>query len=189
MTPETISDQKFVKQTFTGIKLPAKEYDTCVFRECDFADADLSGILFLECRFEQCNMSMAKVINTTFQDVVFKGCKLLGMDFSNCNDLTFGAAFEDSKLDLVSFFRRRMMKFSFSGCSLREVNFTEANLSGAVFSSCDLSRAIFHRTNLVGADFRTAVNYRLDPEQNMIRKAAFGFPGVLALLEKYDIIV
>jgi hypothetical protein len=41
--------------------------------------------------------------------------------------------------------------------------------------------------NLTGADFRTAYNYSLDPENNKLKNARFSGPGVLGLLDKYDI--
>jgi len=36
-------------------------------------------------------------------------------------------------------------------------------------------------------DFRTSVNYSLDPERNRIKKARFSLSGIAGLLDKYDI--
>ena len=51
-------------------------------------------------------------------------------------------------------------------CSLKEVDFAEANLMQATFDGCDLTNAIFDRSNLEKADFSTAINYHIDPELN-----------------------
>jgi fluoroquinolone resistance protein len=36
-------------------------------------------------------------------------------------------------------------------------------------------------------DFRTAINYSIDPENNRIKKAKFNFSEIFGLLDKYDI--
>ncbi len=49
-----IADKEFKGINFS-LEAPAKgEYDTCIFRACDFSDTDLSDFVFLECRFDQC---------------------------------------------------------------------------------------------------------------------------------------
>lgn len=184
-----IHDRTFSHITTEELPAGSKEYDNCRFTGCDFHESRMHNLVFLDCIFENCNLTLVKLQNVALQGAIFRNCKLLGTDFSVCNDLAFEASFEDCNLDLTSFFRRRMMKFSFTGCSLQEANFTESNLSGAGFMNCNLSRAIFNRTNLTGSDFRTAMNYSIDPEANLMKKAQFSFPGVLGLLEKYDIIV
>lgn len=76
---------------------------------------------------------------------------------------------------------------AFIKCSMVEADFTDANLIKGNFEGCDLSRATFSNTNLQSADFRTAINYSIDPETNKISKAKFSIVGVLGLLDKYDI--
>ena len=45
-------------------RLDKGEYESCTFRDCDFSDIDLSNFTFIDCRFEICNLSMAKLRNT-----------------------------------------------------------------------------------------------------------------------------
>jgi fluoroquinolone resistance protein len=52
-----------------------------------------------------------------------------------------------------------------------------------------LAGATFDNTNLEKADFTTAFNYLIDPDTNRIKKAKFALPGVLALLNKHDIVI
>lgn len=66
-----------------------------------------------------------------------------------------------------------MKKTKFQNCSLKEVTFSEVDLSQAVFDTCDLLNTSFVAVNLEKADFRTAVNYAFDPERNKITGAQF----------------
>lgn len=80
-----------------------------------------------------------------------------------------------------------MKKTSFIDCSMKETDLAEADLSGSLFKNCDLLHANFMHTMLEKADFRSAINYAIDPEQNKIKKAKFSYVGVVGLLSKYDI--
>ena len=72
-------------------------------------------------------------------------------------------------------------------CSLKEVSFIGANLTQSVFDHCNLENAIFNDTQLAGADFTTALNYKINPQFNPMKKAKFSTLGILGLLEQYDI--
>jgi hypothetical protein len=52
-----------------------------------------------------------------------------------------------------------------------------------------LENAIFNETILIGADFSTAVNYKINPEFNPMKKAQFSVSGIIGLLEQYDIVI
>ncbi|MBP6090978.1 MAG: pentapeptide repeat-containing protein, partial [Crocinitomicaceae bacterium] len=75
----------------------------------------------------------------------------------------------------------------FSGSSLQEVDFTEANLAGAIFNECDFHNTVFDRTNLMGANFSTAQNYRINPTNNTLKNAYFSYPGLIGLLSLFNI--
>jgi uncharacterized protein YjbI with pentapeptide repeats len=81
----------------------------------------------------------------------------------------------------------RLKKTSFVKCSLKESSFAEADLTEANFSEADLLSAAFDRTNLEKADFRDALNYSIDPENNRMKKAKFSADGIAGLLDKYQI--
>ena len=174
---------------FSQKGLPKGEYDGCSFRQCNFADNDFSGIIFSDCEFTGSNLSMIKTSQTTFREVKFMDCKLLGVHFEHCSELLFSVGFESCQMNLSSFFKRNMKKTVFKNCSLREVDFVEANLSGAVFENCDLEHAIFDHTNLEKADLRSSFNYKIDPVSNKIIKAKFSQNGLQGLLDKFDIII
>jgi uncharacterized protein YjbI with pentapeptide repeats len=112
---------------------------------------------------------------------------MLGIHFENCNKLLFSVDFEGCQLDLSCFYQLTLKSTNFSNCSIREVDFTETNLSGSTFDNCDLLDTTFENSVLENADFRTASNYRIDPEINQIKHARFSIPGIIGLLGKYDI--
>lgn len=182
-----IEDKTFQSIDFTITKLPDGEYENCIFINCNFSNLNLSKLNFSECKFSSCNMSLAELTKTGFQDIKFKDCKLLGLHFDNCSEFRFTVDFDNCVLNLSSFYKRKLKKINFKNSSLQEVDFTETDLSGSVFDNCDLTRAIFENTILEKADFRTSFNYSINPEKNKIKKAKFSIPGIVGLLDKYDI--
>jgi uncharacterized protein YjbI with pentapeptide repeats len=77
----------------------------------------------------------------------------------------------------------------FADCSIKEVEFSEADLNSSSFLNCDLSRTIFMHTILEKVDFRTAYNYSFDLELNRVKKAKFSSSGIIGLLDKYQIVI
>jgi fluoroquinolone resistance protein len=165
------------------------EYDNCTFRNCDFSNVDLSHFIFAECEFIECNLTMTKLVKSSWRDVRFKNCKLVGLHFQDCQDFLFGVRFENCSLNLASFYQRNLKKTLFRNCSLHETDFTESDLSQAIFDNCDLKLAIFDNSILEKADFRTSFNYSLNPEINRIKKARFSLQGIAGLLSHYDILI
>ncbi len=182
-----IIDMTFENKDFSEQKLPSKEYDNCIFINCDFTNTDISVVSFLECRFDTCSFNKTLNKKTSFQEVIFYSCKMLGMNFSNCSDFLFQVEFDRCHMDYTSFYDFPLKNTLFNHCSLKEVDFTAANISGAILNECDLYGAIFDTTIAENADFRSAINYIIDPERNKIRKAKFNISGVLGLLSKYDL--
>lgn len=163
------------------------EYDLCSFVGCNFERADLSTITFRECTFKDCNLSNALMKNTAFREVGFTDCKMVGVDFSGCNGFLLDFRFNGCNLDFSSFYSLKLKNQQFKECTLRQADFTEASLQAAELRNCDLEAAVFENTLLEKADFSTALNYIIDPEQNVLRKARFSKEGLVGLLAKHDI--
>ena len=164
-----------------------REFQTCIFKKCDLSNSSFLNSKFIDCVFEGCNLSLIKLGATYLNNVAFSNCKLLGVNFSECQGLLFTVGFNNCVLDLTSFLGRKMLNTRFVRSSLKEATFSQANVAGSVFDDCDLWGAIFNRTDLSGADFSTAYNYDIDPEINNIRKATFSASGVTGLLRKYEL--
>jgi fluoroquinolone resistance protein len=67
------------------------------------------------------------------QDVEFSGCKLLGVEFRNCNQFLFETSFNDCNLELVSFAGMKIKETVFQNSELKEVNFSGSDLTGVIF--------------------------------------------------------
>ncbi|MBO9618514.1 MAG: pentapeptide repeat-containing protein [Niabella sp.] len=176
-------DEIFEQQDF----IKTGDYEGCSFKNCELSKANLSNTNFIDCRFENCNLSGAVIIKTSFQETIFSNCKMLGLHFDDANTFLFTPKFQGCALTLCSFYGVTLKNASFTNCIFHEADFTDANCSGIVFNGCDFLHAKFENTNLEKADLRTAFNYSIDPELNKIKKAAFSFPAVSGLLDKYDI--
>ena len=165
----------------------SQTYENCKFISCDFAHANLDGMVFIDCVFEDCNLLLASVSDSGFQETMFKRCKLSGVNFSKSRDFLFRVNFEGCILDNAIFYKTKNKKATFVDCSMIETDLTEADLTEAKFINCNLNRAFFNRTILKGADLRTSYNFTIDPDDNQIKKARFSIHGLPGLLGKYDI--
>ena len=181
------ADATYAKTDFTKQPFLKGEYDHCSFNHCNLSGCDLSGTRFIDCHFAHCNLSLAKLIGTVLRDVLFRDCKMLGLHFEQCN--AFGLTFscDGCTLDHSSFYQVKIKKTRFKNTQLKEVDLTECDLSGSSFEACDFWGAHFEQTILEKADFRTSVNYSINPEQNRIKKARFSLSEIAGLLDKYDI--
>lgn len=164
-------------------------YEGCRFIQGNFSGTDLSDFRFIACEFHHCNLDRVELINTSFSEVKFADCKMMGISFEHCHPVIFTPYFENCSLHFSHFFKRKMPGTLFKDCNLTEVDFTEAILSEAVFSGCDCTNAHFDRTTLSKADFRGAFNFSIDPENNDLKKAKFSLATVQGLLNKYGVII
>jgi uncharacterized protein YjbI with pentapeptide repeats len=185
--PEIIEDKTFTKIGTEDIAGHKRNYEHCRFVNCDFSYADFGGIIFADCRFDGCNLSLIKLSDTGLQNIMFKDCKVSGADFSKSRDFLFEVSFDNCILDNAIFYKKKNKGAKFTDCSLVETDFTEADLTDVQFNNCNLNRAFFDRTILKNADLRTSYNFIIDPDNNNIKKARFSIHGLPGLLTKYDI--
>jgi fluoroquinolone resistance protein len=188
-TRKPIVDKIFTKVDYSGKEIEFNEFDSCVFIECNFSGSNLSNIELINCKFESCDFSMAKLNNTGLKDVRFIGCKLLGIDFTRCKDFLLSFRFDNCTLDYSTFHKKKIQKTIFKECSMKEVDFSFADLTASNFLNCDLTRSVFQQSVLEKVDFRTANNYSFDLELNRIKKAKFSVSGIIGLLDKYQILI
>jgi len=82
-----------------------------------------------------------------------------------------------------------LQAWKFERCSLKDVDFTEANLQNASLRNSQFDGAIFDRTDLKQADLRDSTGIILNPERNQIQKAKFSLHQASGLLSQYQIIL
>ncbi|WP_108424011.1 pentapeptide repeat-containing protein [Flagellimonas amoyensis] len=184
-----IFDQLFEKQDFCTVPLAKGEYENCIFRGCRFSDAFLDNQNFMECTFEECDLTNANITHTIFKETFFKGCKLVGLRFEDCNDFLMSVRFEGCNLTLASFNDLSLKETPFIDCTLTQTDFTGADLSRSTFPGCTMENTLFHTTNLEGADLSSALGFDIDPSINTLKKCKFSKEGLIGLLKKYDIVV
>lgn len=187
MESEIHQNKTFERIIYAEKVVKNREFEQCTFKSCDFSKSDFSYSRFSDSAFIDCNLALMKLNQATLDNIVFKDCKLIGMNFSDCSDFLFSARFENCLLDFASFSNKKMGKTVFKDSSLKSAEFTNAFLSKALFENTNLSGAVFNRTNLQEANFVTAYNYSIDPELNNIKRATFSQHGLAGLLAKYGI--
>ena len=180
-------DKKFDTVDYSEQNLSEYEFTDCEFEGCNFSKTNLTSATFMNCKFKNCNLALANLKDLGLKDAQFTDCKLMGLDFSVCNNFLFAVGFEKCQLDYATFYGKSMRRTKFIGCSMKDVDFTEVQLSESIFTSSDLNGATFARSVLEKADFRLAKNYIIDPEQNKIKKAKFSTEGIAGLLANYNL--
>lgn len=182
-------DYAFDKLTLSGRSFPGRIFEQCTFTRCDLSGCDFAKSKFIECTFTGCDLSMIKWRGASLQHVVLVECKVMGVDLSACSEMLFSVHFDRCVLDHSVLVKRRMPKTGFVKCSLKGVDFSEADLSQAILDDCDLQDAVFERTDLRKADLATAFNFRIDPRSNDLRGARFSLQGALELLNCFGVVV
>lgn len=169
----TIADNN---EEFTGIE----------FVEVDFTETPLKGLIFLDCKFSSCNFANTSIQNTVFRGVLFENCNMMGI---NWTDARKGGDFNfvGCKLDFGCFQSVDLRGRRFEDCSIKEADFSQANLAKSMFSGSVLSGASFTGANLEKCDFRSAQRYQIDPRYTKMKEAKFSFPEAITLLHALGI--
>jgi len=189
MNQPYIDSQEFKGKNYNVTPFTKADYDNCSFINCNFLGIDISNNQFIECHFIDCNFSLSKIKNTGLKNVHFEKCKMVGLNFSECDPFLLELKFTRCQLNLASFYKLKLKNTSFVNCQLNETDFVETDLTNALFDTCDFKLAVFDNTLLTKSDFSSSYHYSIDPEKNNIKKATFSKDGVAGLLEKYQLII
>lgn len=182
-------DQVFEFTSTEPHQLSPGTYEGCRFLNNNFTATDLSELRFIECNFESCILDRVRLSMTAFNQVQFKDCKMMGIDFEHCHKNTFTIGFDNCILNFSNFSNRKMHHTIFKKCNLTETDFSRADLTECIFDECDLLNSKFDRTILVKADLRTAFNFSIDPETNSLKNARFSTTNIAGLLYKYGLLI
>jgi fluoroquinolone resistance protein len=182
---------EFFQQTFRNVASPQKtvqnkDFEDCRFDSCSFQEAEFSACTFRESLFVGCNLSVMKVPNSRFVDVTFQRCKVTGVNWTAAQLSAIGMALtfeEQCVLDYSVFLGLKLRNTAFRHSTAREVDFTDADLSGCDFSGTDLSGARFNRTNLSKAHLEGAFGYSIDLSANQLTGTRVSLPEAGSLLQ------
>lgn len=180
-------DQTFSQLECAATELTDQEFDNCLFDHCDFNEAIFHNCSFTDCTFTHCNLNLLQVPHSKFTDVKFSDCKALGIDWTKAywRGLNLGAPlwFRQCLINSSSFYGLQQTNIVVESCRAHDVDFREADLSGANFSDSDLSQSLFGNTNLTNANFQDVMNYDINPNSNRLNNAQFSRYEAVRLLE------
>lgn len=187
---------EYLSKSFKGLnmssnELMSKEFDNCIFNNCDFSEAVLNKSKFIDCHFIKCNLSLIKIEQTKFLDVMFEECKAIGIDWTKASWSNFKLSspirFYKCIINDSSFFGLSLEEIVIEECKARDVDFREGNFSEANFSYTDFANGLFNNTNLTGANFMEAINYNIDVYFNVISRAKFTRCEAVRLLDSLGV--
>jgi uncharacterized protein YjbI with pentapeptide repeats len=197
LTPDALAgtrDLELVALTghqLVGADLSGRRFRTCRLVRTTLARADLRRTTFDEVEFEDCDLSSVRLDGAQLHEVAFRGCKLLGVDWSTAARSLIGQplVFERCQLDFGVFRSANLRGSVFRDCSAREVDLVGADLGEATFAGTNLERARFGETRLVDASLAGATGYALDPRENEVQGLKVGLPDGAELLRVFGIVV
>ncbi len=185
---EESTEQRFKDVDCRSLSLASSRFYECIFESCIFTEAKLLNCEFVDCIFKNCDLSNVKLVGAAIRRCEFIDCKLIGVNWTEAKDLSH-PIFKSCKLNYSNFTGLDLRKSSITDCLAVDVELVQANLSESDCRGTDFAGCRFANTNLTKADFRSAINYTIRPDSNLIKKAKFSLPEATLLLYGLDIIL
>ena len=183
---ESFQDQRFEGGDLSRADLGGRELATCVFKGVRLAETRWREARLEDCRFEDCDLSRMAPDAMGARGVVYAGCKMLGIDWSNVG--TYPAlTFERCDLRYASFVSLKLRKLAFVDCNLEEAQFVDCDLGEASFERCRLTGTRFERCDLRKASFAQAIDLTLETQGNQLRGAKIPVETALRIAESFGL--
>src|SRR5688572_27524487 len=101
------SDELFKSLNLTDNFFQHSVFENCIFENYNFSNKNFSETDFIETQFLNCNFSNATLTDSGLKEIIFKHCKLTGVDFARSKDFLFSVQFTDCILDYTSFVKKK----------------------------------------------------------------------------------
>ena len=173
---------EFEKVSFDNLVLENHTFEDCRFISCSFAHISLKEASFISCEFDACSLTLCDMKFATLNGVVFRNCRLIGLNYTECNSFGFSPEYYDCVLDTNMFFENNLSKCAFEGCTLKNTDFINCNLKEASFRKSTFDAVLFEKANLEKTIFLEARDYRIDPFGNKLKGAKFDLPEAQSFL-------
>jgi fluoroquinolone resistance protein len=189
---------EYEDETFSGLSfdqetIADKTFYDCTFKECTFREGVLQRCSFHDCVFTDCDLSLAKIPGTSFANVEFEECKLIGIDWTSAHWPKFGMkrpfSFHQCALNYSFFSGLKLPNLRMTECAVKEADFTDVDFTGALFKGTDFSDSRFINCDLTKANFNDATHYTIDITLNFLKKTKFALPEAVSLLAGLDIVL
>ena len=151
-----------------------EQYETRVFKHCDFSKSIATNIRFEDVYFHATTLSQTKFVDVKFRNIKFEECNLANTvlekahiehaEFIKCQMTGFkyneanmnSVLLKDYKLSLSQFRFSKLKNMTCIHCIFEESDFYHTDLSGAVITNCDLTKSEFSESMLKDTDLRTS---------------------------------
>ena len=167
---------------FSSFNIVESAFQSCDFQSCFFNKNNLFNCSFRDCRFNCCQISLVLLKNTMFSDIQIIESKILGLNFSECNNISFSIDFNSSIIDSVVMFEKNLKKTKYINCTIRNTDFDNCEMKGCDFSGTKFEKTSFHNCNLEKSDFSKSIGYQIDPSTNKLKEAKFSIPEAISFL-------
>ena len=128
------------------------EVSGCVFINCRFRDCLFEGVTFSNCYFKNCDFSFVNMNNGTFSCCEIVESKLTGLN------LAFGilsnVLIRTSDCRLVNFSQAKILVTKFVSCNMTGAAVDNSRMKDSEFVMCDLTEMNISGTALDGMDLR-----------------------------------
>ncbi len=181
------SEETFSEYVGEDIDLSGKEFQECIFNNCVFTNAVFRNCIFENCIFDSCSLILPDFMNTTLDDVEFKGCKITGLNFGTMNTICMSFCFENSKLLSCSFVGLTIKNTSFLNSIIVDSLFRECNLHKSDFEGVAFSATSFSVNDMTCVNFKDASGFYINPCENRLKGAMFSPANALELLKQFEI--
>lgn len=150
---EDVQAARFTQQTLAAMEGVTLQFTGCQFDKCVFEPSRLKRLDFVDCVFNQCELSNFDVPGYALKRVSFIGCRMTGAGFANgaMRDVTF----ENGMLDYFAVSESKLERVVFMGCPMRESQWSNVKLSRVRFDHDDLTKTQWSFTPLNGIDVTT----------------------------------
>lgn len=179
-------DQRFEGGDLSGADVGGKELTGCTFKGVRLIETRWRETRLEDCRFEDCDLSRMAPDGLSARDVVFTGCKLMGVDWSNMGGYP-ALTFERCDLRYGSFVKVRLRKTAFTACNLEEAQFIDTDLAEASFTDCRVTDARFERCDLRKVSFAGVTGLMIAPAGNQLRGARIPVDAAIRLAESFGL--
>jgi uncharacterized protein YjbI with pentapeptide repeats len=184
-------DRSFREYKLERHQISTSEFYDCTFEACSVVESEFHDCKFNDCVFESSDLSMIQVPDTSFTNIRFLNSKVAGVNWTLADWssalLSEPMHFENCTINHSTFIGLKLPGLSLVNCTATNVDFRETELIRSDLSGTNLSDSLFVKTNLTEADFRGAVNYHINPGENVLKNAKFSLPEAMSLLFSMDI--